>query len=242
MAILYHVGTQSVDRAKREMVLWVMQLDPNCALPITYSFFCGVLVELFTGLYFSSERFMYEGAGWLESPEPFDDRHEGLDRQSKSPEIFAEHVEMIRWSGKVYEADEGDEWCVDDENNEDSWGPQAEYLVRVTDSKYMSCRADPCFIGHYYMGTACHEDNDTQGIEMGPWQPTLLRPLESFLVTRERGLTFLRYVDDHMSTIDQCLLELPKILKHRTCHQTSTRNCPSIKGKCSCPSSCCAIA
>jgi hypothetical protein len=149
-------------------------------------------------------------AGMLERPPR--DLPDGLDYDS-NPEKFVEHVEMIRWSGHVDEV-------VNQNNNEERYGLQAEYLVRVSDNKYMACRADPCFMGHFYTVTACYDDSDTKTIEMGPWQPTPLRPLDSFLVTEERALGFIKFVDDHISTIDQCLLELPKVLKQDPKHMT----------------------
>jgi hypothetical protein len=61
---LYYVGIQSVDRAKREMVVWVMRSYPGFPLPLTYSFFCKVLVEIFGGWGLGAcDRSSYEYAG-----------------------------------------------------------------------------------------------------------------------------------------------------------------------------------
>jgi hypothetical protein len=212
MTTIYYVGIQSVDRAKGEMVVWVMRSYPGYPLPVSYSFFCAVLAQIFDDWGLGvCERCSYEAAGMLERPP--NDPPDGLDWDSKNPEKFVEHVEMIRWSGHVDEV-------VNEHNDEERYGLQAEYLVRVTDSKYIACRADPCFIGNYYMGMACFDLGTTSMIQMGLWQSTPLRALDSFVVTRERGLALIQYVDEQMSTIDQCLLELPKVLKQDPTHLT----------------------
>jgi hypothetical protein len=204
MTTIYYVGIQSVDRAKREMVVWVMRSYPGFRLPVTYTFFCGVLYGIFRDSGSDRYRFQYEHAGMLEFPPG--DLPDGLNYDSKNTEQFVEHVEMIRWSGQVDEV-------IDQDNDEERYGLQAEYLVRVTDNKYMACRADPCFIGHFYMESAGYDDFKTPTIEMGPWQSTPLRALDSFVVTREQGLALIQHVDEQMSTIELCLLEFPKVLK-----------------------------
>jgi hypothetical protein len=204
------------DRSRREIVVAVIRYGQWQALPRTFHFFAGILHDFFTDTGITCGRYLYECDGLLEQPpsRPPEPMLEHSYEEIVAPERFIEHVEMIRWCGPPN--DEGDY----DQREKDAFLLQAEYLVRVTDEKYLSCRVDPTFIGHFYIDTFCY-DNGKEAIALGPRYPSILRPMDSIFLTAEQGLKLTEYAEQHLGTIEQCLEALPKILKQDPIHLTS---------------------
>jgi hypothetical protein len=213
MTDLWVIGITHVDRSKREFRVWVMRVYPGLTLLRSYSFFCGLLHDLFTVIG-GNERYSYELSGMLpgeSGPPPEGLKH--LPDAHKDPRKFVEHVEMIRWCGPPENPNPNND---DKEAYEQATRHllQAEYLVRVTDTKYMTRRMDPCFIGNFYMNTAGNDSRkDGTMIELGPRQMELIHPLESFFVTDIQSQQHIQYAAQHLNTIEDLLEAMPKILQ-----------------------------
>jgi hypothetical protein len=221
MGPCYVVGVESVDRSRREIVVLVIRYCQWQTLPRTFHFFAGILHDFFNDTGIGSTgtaRSQYEDDGLLERPpstrpEPMSECY--YDGQVP-PEIFIEHVEMIRWCGPPND----DSYEVDyDQREKDAFLLQAEYLVRVTDEKYLSCRVDPTFIGHFYIDTVSG-NKGKETIALGPRHPSILRPMDTILLSAEQGLKLTEYAEQHLGTIEQCLEALPKILQQDPIHLT----------------------
>lgn len=239
MTALWYAGVQSVDRDARQVRLWIMRSYPGERLPTSYGFFAMLLVDLFTSSEFGHcWRMTYEEAGLLERPPR--DLPEGMivGMHPKNPRQMIEQVEMIRYClPPPYESspnenansqegkdDDDEEEEVDDEEEEHDFEEdydqvtrhllQAEYLVTVTDNMYLSCRADPCFVGHFYWDTAAYDDHPND-IALGTRQEeSLLVPLERFLVNGQRAAELHEYGRLHLNTIEQLLAALPRIIQN----------------------------
>jgi hypothetical protein len=229
MTELWFVGIQSVDRTKREVVIWLMRSYPDLTLPLSYGFFCRLLGQAFTDYGFNTDRMEYEDKGLLpkppsyemyptsnDSPSDIDDLISSYmnDDHSLDSSKFIEHVQMTRWWGST---STNTTTSTDNDVDVHNFSLQAEYIVRVTHEKYFSCRLDPCFIGHYYMSIARYVNNGDEKIEIeyGRHETSAisLHPFEDFLITTDVQRRLKKYAEQHFQTIGQCLLEIPNVVK-----------------------------
>lgn len=92
---------------------------------------------------------------------------------------------------------------------------QAEYLVRVTDETYISCRADPSFLGNFFFDTAMYDNgNDGTHIALGPRQTNeLIYPLDKFIIGTEESQAVTRYAEENLATMEQLVDAIPKVIR-----------------------------
>jgi hypothetical protein len=231
MSPLWYVGILNVDRSKREIKLCIIRAMEDMTLPRTYNFFASLLYYMYEDSGFGGSaitRMEYEDAGLINKPTG--DIPDGLDYDMSSKnesEIkkYIEHVEMIRYCGTLPSYD--DNMNDDDDSNEiegqveyndnEKLMLQAEYIIRVTDNKYISCRADPNILGHFYFDTASYEDFEYSAtapiIPLGTYQNNIMIcPLDHFRVKHDQLVLHCEYANQHHNDIHHVATTLQKII------------------------------
>lgn len=118
----------------------------------------------------------------------------------KDPRKYVEHVEMVRWCGinerVSYELDPDEIQILTNQL-------QAEYIIRVTDDKYLSCRAEPSVVGSFFFDSTAYDcPKDGTRIELGEGLDKIIHPRNDFMV---HASVARQYAEENLKTLDQKL-------------------------------------